>query len=1342
MAKFSPSDLLSPMKKMEKSLDEINQNTAALVSVVSGVSDTMGQYLEVITTQLDNIDKNLTKLVKTLSGKAATQKIKDVVTGAKEKVQAPSAGVKNGVALFKDFGIGAKEFSKAMLLFMLVPQKTGDKFKKVLTNVLEGIKTVKKEDVEKAEKFGKVGKAIFQFVGWVALAGLVAIPAAIVTPIIKFCIKGMIKVFVLLKEHEEDIKKGTDVLNDISIALGIFSIGMLAFGLTVKLLSWEGILMGAATVALFSLTAWLVGMVSDTAEKGAGVLIKVGQAVALFGLGLLAYGFAVKMLSMKSILIGAAAILVLTGVCAILGIPIVAGFVRLGAMILQAIVKPILIFALGLIGIGLALKLFDEETTKRIGPVIGGIGLAVAQVGLVALAAIPGAIALTAIGIALLVFTAGLAIFQLVHWTEDDTKNLVEAVTAVRVAFLGSDGKKEGIFSKIGGVIGGALDMVRLIEAAVGYATVALCLIVLSASLWIFKQVHWTEEDTKQLVEATTAVRIAFLGTDGKKEGIFDKIGGVIGGALDLVRMVEAAAAYATVAGSIVILSGGLAVFKQVGWDENDTKQLVEATTGVRTAFLGSDGKKEGIFAKIGGVVGGGLDLVRMVEAAGSFAAAGIALATLSGGLAAFKAVGWNTDLTKQLSEGLTGVRTAFLGDDKKNKKTGLFAKIGAVITDGLDMVRMAENATALSTAGIALILISKGLIKFKEVGWKDEYSEQLMKSIGAISSAFAQVSEQGAVKKKASFGGLFGKLLGGWEIEKNKVKDGIDSVKGAGKALLDISQGLEEFTKWYQKNRNLLNMEDGKSPFFEALKMTITSVGEAFAAVADVGTVEKDGLFGIFHWEENKAKVGIESVQGAGKALIDISEGILKFTEWYSKHHKELEMETGGSIFFQALKTTITSVGDAFAAVADIGTVKKKKKVLFLEFETETNKAKEGVESVQNAGEALMSISEGILKFTEFYVANRKMLDADDKNSFFFSALKNSIVTVGSAFAEVGGSDKDVHGFAKMWDMVAIRMGISSVMEVHKALDSITQGLITFTKFYKQNEDLLSTEDENSGLLVALKNTIVMTGTAFASIGGMQTERTDIMGQMFHWNENAVKAGIKSVMGVNVALISITNGIKTFVKSGVQTEDVERITMLLVGMGNGFGSLANIDLIKEGNKFTFFATRFAKGFETIYKKKDMYKQMSSVNLFLKRMERTVRLDIYNKTADGIKKIADAVNSIDIEKGQAFSDLFVAASKLKDNTRFYEDLMKAIEEIRDILAQNGMTGGEGGGQGSGSSQKTGGNKPAPQPTNNNRNANQGSGNERGGGPKTIQAGSVTIETSGTINVSGKIVNGI
>ena len=120
-----------------------------------------------------------------------------------------------------------------------------------------------------------------------------------------------------------------------------------------------------------------------------------------------------------------------------------------------------------------------------------------------------------------------------------------------------------------------------------------------------------------------------------------------------------------------------------------------------------------------------------------------------------------------------------------------MFAKLGAVISDGLDMVRMGENAAALTSAGLALILISKGLIKFKEVGWKDEYSEQLMKSIGAISSAFAQVSEQGAVKKKASFGGLFGKLLGGWEIEKNKVM----------KNLQNGMQRTRIFLKWKQEN-------------------------------------------------------------------------------------------------------------------------------------------------------------------------------------------------------------------------------------------------------------------------------------------------------------------------------------------------------------------------------------------------------------------------------------------------------------------------------------------------------------------------------------------------------------
>ena len=58
--------------------------------------------------------------------------------------------------------------------------------------------------------------------------------------------------------------------------------------------------------------------------------------------------------------------------------------------------------------------------------------------------------------------------------------------------------------------------------------------------------------------------------------------------------------------------------------------------------------------------------------------------------------------------------------------------------------------------------------------------------------------------------------------------------------------------------------------------------------------------------------------------------------------------------------------------------------------------------------------------------------------------------------------------------------------------------------------------------------------------------------------------------------------------------------------------------------------------------------------------------------------MADFIN-VDFEDGYGkiitptFSDLFVAASKLKDNTKFYQDLAKAVEDIRKMLEQRGIS---------------------------------------------------------------------
>ena len=190
------------------------------------------------------------------------------------------------------------------------------------------------------------------------------------------------------------------------------------------------------------------------------------------------------------------------------------------------------------------------------------------------------------------------------------------------------------------------------------------------------------------------------------------------------------------------------------------------------------------------------------------------------------------------------------------------------------------------------------------------------MMSIGSISSAFAQVVGEGTIKKSMQISGLFGQLLGGFTVEKSAVKEGIDSVKGAGKALRDISQGLIDFTDWYAANQKILDINNENSPFFIALKTTISAIGQAFASVANVGTVNKSVLFGLISYDTNAAKEGIENVKGAGDALKGISEGLIDFTNWYAANKKVIDIDDENSLFFTALKNTISAVGSAFASI------------------------------------------------------------------------------------------------------------------------------------------------------------------------------------------------------------------------------------------------------------------------------------------------------------------------------------------------------------------------------------------------------------------------------------------
>lgn len=1151
MASFSLKDLMSPMSKIEKTLEDTNTTTKSILTVVTGMADSM-TYLEAITTQLNTISSQLSTLLK----HKAIEKLKDKVS---EGRSAGGGSIKEGMKLLEALGVSVKSFSKGLLVFAVVPNKTAKRLAsdvKSITDVLSKIDNIK-ETLQTAQMLGEVGKALFVFSGLVALSlpamliNVVAIPIAVTE----------INMFLNMLSSRYALKRTQDSLKNVAMLYEV-GVGMFAFfgyiALSAPLLVVDALLIPLAALEINMFVTMIAGRGKNKALKeGIENSLKLG----LVGVNLLEF----------------------------MATALLAGLLAIPTLVTLP-----------------ALWLTTWAIT-RIMSIAGKNSLSILK----------GAGALTLAGLALVGLSLSLLLFSvaLIPFAKDPIKILIMGGVLLT---LGAVFGLAGVFA--GPIALGALAM----------TLVSLPLLILSVSLLIFSLAVKSFEKRgkvdvmKQLI---TGVGTSFA---------------LVG--LMALPVIFGALALTAASTTLIVLSVGLLLYSLAVKNVKDQKSFVDGIKNVVTGIGTS-------YAKIG--------LLSPLIIAGSLAMlpASIALILLSVGLKMFKSINWNADEnsgdTAKLISAFAAVRAAFLGTDPKSEGGigGFFKKLGGVITGAIDGARMIEAALAYMVAGKALIFVAIGLKQMKKLDWTEKDTIALSQTLTTMSAAFEAVGKAGSVTKTVTRGGLLGKIFGGFSVDKNVVKEGIDSVQGAGKALKDISRGLVEFTKWYEANEKLIDMSDPNSPFFVALTTTVKSVGEAFAAVGNSGQVEKKFL--IFKWNKNAAAEGIDAVKGAGNALKDIATGLIEFTKWYQDNEELIGFDPDNpekeTPFFKALKNSVTSVGNAFAAVANSGTV--------------------------------------------------------EKGWFIFK-----------------------------WDRNAAKEGIKSVKGVEEALTGITNGLISFTSFYKENEADLKTTvyDENgiptNGLMGSLYNVLKTTGDAFATIGGNKTKKGFAI---FSWDTNAVAAGIENVEGVQDAIKDVVEGTLIFIKSGIKTKDATLLSNLLFSMGKGFSALDKVNLRKQGRRFESFAEHFKDGFDIMYKTKDAERRMKNVNTIMFTLERQTRLNTFTKAADGIKKIAEAVNSIDIEKGKAFSDLFVAASKLKDNTKFYEDLKKAVEDIRNILADNGIVGGET--KDSKEVTKTN-TKPTNTQQNNNNNNNQQNSARIDMNGKTISAKSLTVYISDTATI--------
>ncbi len=531
----------------------------------------------------------------------------------------------------------------------------------------------------------------------------------------------------------------------------------------------------------------------------------------------------------------------------------------------------------------------------------------------------------------------------------------------------------------------------------------------------------------------------------------------------------------------------------------------------------------------------------------------------------------------------------------------------------GLGALFIIPGALAFAAIGGALLLLAPGLEAIKGVDFTEKDAVKLTTTLAGVKTAFIGPPKGGGIK--GIFASIGGAISGGADAV--AMLSAAAGFAAAGKALSLLSVGLKDYQK--------LDWTDEESV---QLAGVLSGISTAFAQAGGEATTPT-GLFGAVFgnaFSPNATKKGIDSVMGAGKALTSIAVGLTEF-------QKLVDSQVDFVVLGDAISKTVGFIQRAFAAVAEEGNVDAGGFFGSL-FGIKKNKVAEGLSSVQGAGTALKDIAIGL---TEFQKLVESKVDFDAVGA----AISKSVGFVQEAFSAVadqgnvqaGGFWGSLFGIKKN----KVAEGVESVQGAGAELRNIAEALSTFSGI-----------EDPEGVAQKIGVTLGLVGNAFASIGGAENEESDSW-LFFTWDENKIQKGIEAVDGAGAALTDIAEGLKAF-SGDFQPEAVAAsVGKLLTSIGTAFSDLyaANPEMSQELDDFKSFIVTLGD----VAEKGQL-----------------------EKAAEGISKIADSINKIDIDKTVAFGDLFRASNDLGENRSAYKALARAVEDIRDMMSESGGDG--------------------------------------------------------------------
>ena len=838
MAAVTLKDLMDPLTKIQaatestaQTLDDLtvalatsvqtnqasSEQTSASINALAASLSTSGAVGDAIQSAILSELQLQTQLMRDQKGGGGLSALFGGGGGGESKFE-------QGANAFQMLGAGTISVAKGLLLFMLVPSKTITKFNDFVRAQIEMWADSDPKSMERGvNTLMTMGDSILNFSKSLALSALLLIPAAIGIPLLYLATALTVPLFLLLGMGESIINKGANAMQTMGDAILKFAAGLAGFALVTALVIMGGpaLMLGmVAAIVVVGGAVALLGLVEKQVNKGATALAVTGLALIVFGIGYAIFATAV------------------------------------------AATAPTME------GVGIQFL------------ILAGIGGVFALAGTVFSQILQGALSFVTIGLGLLVFGLGYNPFA----------------KAVKGTTLEDVGIQMALLTGLGLVMAAAGALVTLTAGAillgpVMYAAVGGALLVLAPGLQAMKDVDFTEKDSLKLATVLAGVKTAFIGppNEGGVGGFFKSIGGAISGAVDSVKMIAAAAGFAAAGVALTKLSAGLKDYQKLDWTDSDSLRLTGVLSGITTAFAQAGGESATPTGLFGAVFGNAFSPNATKKGINSVMGAGKALTSIAEGLTAFSAlVDKDVDFTYigeqiELTVGFIQRAFAAVAEEGNVEAGGFFNSLF-----GIKKNKVAEGLSAVTGAGDALTGIAEGLTAFQKLVEDkvdfDAVGVAISKSVGFVQEAFSAVADQGNVQAGGFWNSLF-------KIKKNKVQEGIKSVKGAGAELKNIADALSTFS----------GIEDPEGVAGK-IKVVVGMVGNAFAAIGGMEQ-EDSGFFGLISWDENLVEKGIDAVEGAGDALTGIAEGLKAFAG-------DFEPEAVA----KSVGTLLTSIGQTFA--------------------------------------------------------------------------------------------------------------------------------------------------------------------------------------------------------------------------------------------------------------------------------------------------------------------------------------------------------------------------------------------------------------------------------------------